>query len=58
MYFLKKRAQISLNNNKNITNECKSKMVFAILEPPMPKKMEKRKDNFINELAAQNETYV
>ena len=58
IYFLKKTAQISLNKTKNITTECKSKMVFAILEPPMPKKMERRKDNFINELAAQNETYV
>ena len=58
IYFLKKKAKISLNNTKNITNEYNRKTVFAILEPPMPKKMEKRKDNLLNELAAQNETYV
>ena len=56
--FLKGRTQFSFNRAKNSTTERNSGMLFSILEPPRPKKIEKRKDYLLNELSIQNETYV
>ena len=56
--FLKGKSQFSFNRAKYLTNEPKRGLLLAILEPPKPKKIEKRKEYLLNELSAQNETYV